>query len=68
MYKNKIFYFFNIIVKTCILNFYCCYLSIENLVVSASHTTNMGLKIIQNLVAAVRHSLLLLQHPGSSTL
>ena len=45
MYKKKIFYILNIIVKTGTLNFYCRYKNIKNLVVSASNTRNMGLKL-----------------------
>ena len=45
IYKNKTFYILNIIVKTGTLNFYCRYVSIKSLVVSASNTRNMGLKL-----------------------
>ena len=45
IYKKKIFYILNIIVKTGTLNFYCRYKSIKSLVVSASNTRNMGLKL-----------------------
>ena len=45
IYKNKIFYIFNIIVKTGTLNFHCRYVSIKSLVVSASNTRHMGLKL-----------------------
>ena len=37
----------DIIIKTGTLNFYCCYLTVKSLVVSASDTRNMGFKIVQ---------------------
>ena len=55
-YKNKVFYSFDIIVKAGTLNFYCRYLCIKSLVVSASDTTNMGLTIVQNLGTEARQS------------
>ena len=45
IYKKKIFYILNIIVKTETLTFYCRYESIKNVVESASNTRNMGLKL-----------------------
>ena len=50
MSKNKIFYILNIIVKTGTLNFYCRYVSIKSLVVSASNTRNMELKLYKTWV------------------
>ena len=44
IYKNKIFYILNIMVKTGTINF-CHYVSIKILVVCASNTRNMGLKL-----------------------
>ena len=57
MYKKKIFYILNIIIKTGTLNFYCRYLTIKSLVVRASATRNMGLKIVQNLSIEARQNL-----------
>ena len=54
VYKDKIFYILNIIIKTGTLNFYCRYLTSKSLVVSASNTRNMGLKIVQNLSTEAR--------------
>ena len=51
IYKEKIFYILNVIIKRETLNFYCHYLTIKGLVVSVSDTRNMGLKIVQNLSA-----------------
>ena len=45
MDKKKIFYILNITVKTGTLNFSTRYLSLKSLVVSASDTANIGLKI-----------------------
>ena len=55
MYNKKIFYILNIIIKTGTLNFYCRYLTIKSLVVRASATRNMGLKVVQNLSIEARH-------------
>ena len=41
IYKNKIIYILNIIVKTETLNYYCRYLVSKSLVVSVSDTRNM---------------------------
>ena len=41
--------------KTGTLSFYCRYYVLKSLVVSASDTTNMGLKIVQNLSTEARH-------------
>ena len=49
------FYMLDIIIKTGTLNFYCCYLTVKSLVVSASDTRNMGFKIVQNLSTEARH-------------
>ena len=51
------FYILNIIIKTGTLNFYCRYLTIKSLVVRASATRNMGLKIVQNLSIEARQNL-----------
>ena len=53
IYKNKILYILNIIVKTETLN--CRYLVSKSLVVSVSDTRNMWLKIVQTLSAEGRH-------------
>ena len=55
IYKDKIFYILNIIIKTETLNFYCHYLTIKSLVVNACDTRNMGLKIVQNFSTEARH-------------
>ena len=53
IYKNKIFYILNIIVKTETLNFCCRYLSIKKS--SCKCARYMGLKILQNLSTEARH-------------
>ena len=55
IYKNKMFYILNIIVKTGTLNFYCLYLSIKKLSCKCVRYNKHGIKIEQNLSTEARH-------------
>ena len=55
IYKNKIFYILNIIVKTGSLNFYCRYLSIKKPSCKCVRYNKHGIKIVQNLSTEGRH-------------
>ena len=55
MYKNKIFYILNIIVKTGTLNFYCPYLSIIKPSSKCVRYSKLRIKIVQNLSTEARH-------------